>query len=62
MLQHNVILVIATIKGQEWKKNPKSSWVVAEQEYANAQYNLGLCYEYSKGAVEMYQKAAKQGA
>jgi len=40
----------------------------AEQEYANAQYALGLCYQLGVGvekddqkAIEFYQKAAKQG-
>jgi TPR repeat protein len=40
----------------------------AAQEYASAQYNLGVCYELGKGikknmkiAVELYRKAAAQG-
>ena len=41
----------------------------AEQNYANAQYNLGFCYEKGLGglsrskkeALKMYQKAAEQG-
>src|SRR5437660_956777 len=40
----------------------------AEQGYANAQYNLGWCYDNGTGvekdeqkAVEWYQKAAEQG-
>ena len=41
----------------------------AEQNYANAQYNLGFCYEKGLGglsrskkeALKMYQKAAEAG-
>jgi TPR repeat protein len=41
--------------------------MAAEQNYADAQYNLGYCYEYGKGveqdytvAVKWYKKAAEQ--
>ena len=31
----------------------------AEQGYASAQYNLGLCYYYGDGVVENYTEAVK---
>ena len=52
-------MVFQSSKGyaEDYKKAVKWHHKAAEQGHAEAQYNLGFCYEKGKGVKENYEKA-----
>ena len=63
-----ILLTLCVIPLTQFAQKASDYLQAANQGYANAQYNLGGCYEYGYGvqqnyykAVEWYTKAANQG-